>query len=102
MYPMKVKFSIQAKNRLDSIYQYYVDTGLRKVGRTNRSKIISRTFILREYPFSGPVDEYAKSLGLDCRYLVEGDYKVIYSVQIDEVRILDIFDTRQDPEKMKE
>ncbi len=98
---MQIKFTHQAKDRLNSIYQYYLDKGLRKIGRNIRSKIISKTLILKEFPNSGPEDEYAKLLGLPCRYLIEGDYKILYRVETNEVFILDIFDTRQDPAKMK-
>lgn len=35
------------------------------------------------------------------RYLIKGDYKIIYSIENDEVIINRIFDTRQNPKKLK-
>jgi toxin ParE1/3/4 len=99
---MKIKFLPNAKDRLDSIFQYYVDKGLRKIGRKIRAKIIAKTLILQEFPHAGPEDEYLKLFSSGHRYLVEGDFKIIYKIVNDEVLIIEIFDTRQDPEKIKE
>ena len=35
------------------------------------------------------------------RYLVQGDYKIVYSIENDEVNINRIFDIRQNPKKLK-
>ena len=98
---MQVKFTQQAKDRLDSILQYYVDKGLSKAGRQIRAKIIAKTLILKAFPYAGPEDEYLNSLGAGYRYLVEGDYKIIYKVEDNVILVLEIFDTRQDPGKLK-
>ena len=49
----------------------------------------------------GQEEESLVELGQGHRYLVEEHYKIIYRVIDDVVYITDIFDTRQDPDKMK-
>jgi len=55
---------------------------------------------LKGHPFLGQEEEFLKERGSGHRYLVEGNYKIIYKVIGKEVYITDIFDTRQGPEKM--
>ncbi len=56
--------------------------------------------LLKEFPKMGQIEENLESLGLGHRYLIEGNYKIIYRIQGKIISITDIFDTRQDPEKM--
>lgn len=44
-----------------------------------------------------------KAAGKEYRYLVEGNYKVIYSYQPEKsvIHVEVIFDTRHDPEKLR-
>jgi toxin ParE1/3/4 len=48
----------------------------------------------------GQIEENLVSLGLDHRYLVEGKYKIIYFIKENVIYITDVFDCRQDPQKM--
>ena len=43
-----------------------------------------------------------EKLNQDYRYIVIGNYKIIYRIYLNEVIINDVFDTRQDPEKMRD
>ena len=56
---------------------------------------------LIQNPYSGQVEEYLDHLGLSHRRIVEGNFKIIYRVEGNEIFVTDIFDTRQDPQKMK-
>jgi plasmid stabilization system protein ParE len=53
-------------------------------------------------PYIGQQEEYLEHLGKDHRRLIEGNYKIIYRVQGEDIYITDIFDSRQDPSKMKD
>ena len=35
------------------------------------------------------------------RYIIRGNYKIIYKIQNKKLFITDVFDTRQDPESIK-
>ena len=99
---MKIHFTIKAKDKLAGIHQYYQDKSQGKVGRQIRAKIIDKIMSLRNFPLLGPADEKLEHLESAHRYLVSENYKIIYRIDGHDVIILNIFDTRQDPEKMKE
>ena len=56
---------------------------------------------VNSHPFIGQVEETLKDLGLSHRYLVEGNFKIIYRVFEKQIFITDFFDTSQDPAKLK-
>ena len=49
----------------------------------------------------GQREEYLEHLGQSHRRIIEGNYKIIYRIDGDMIYVTDIFDTRQDPGKMK-
>lgn len=61
--------------------------------------IIERTRQLQDFPLSGKIQP--TQTRQEYRFLVEGNYKIIYSFRSNKVYINTIFDTRQDPEKLK-
>ncbi len=70
-------------------------------GRRIRAAVIKKAMLLRTHPQLGQEEPSLKLLNLGHRYLVEGNYKIIYRLIDQEVFITDVFDTRQDPRKMK-
>lgn len=56
---------------------------------------------LKDFPEMGPIEDNLKHLNLQHRYLVQGNYKIIYRIKGKVIYVTDIFDTRQDPKKMK-
>lgn len=99
---MKIIFSAKATDELAAIWQYFKDVGREKYGKTLTAKIVAKTSNLKSFPNLGKIDETLREYGLEHRFLIEGNYKVLYRVKNDEVRILRVFDTRQDPNKMVE
>jgi plasmid stabilization system protein ParE len=57
------------------------------------------TLILQ--PLQGQEEPLLEHLGLEHRRLIVSHYKIIYRVIGECIYITDIFDSRQDPEKMK-
>jgi toxin ParE1/3/4 len=57
--------------------------------------------LLIENPYLGVVEEYLEHLILGHRRLIVGYCKVIYRISDNIIYITEIFDTRQDPTKMK-
>lgn len=49
---------------------------------------------------SGSIETSLTDLKEEHRYVIRGNYKIIYKIQHKNVFITDIFDTRQDPEKI--
>jgi len=97
---MKVKFTQHTKDRLKLIYEYYKDKNQAKYGWQLRAKIILKTLKLKDFPTLGQVEENLAALNLGHRYLVESDFKIIYPQIGNVIWITDMFDTRQDPDKM--
>lgn len=97
---MKIIWSNFAIQSLKHIYDYYAENANKKVATKIKNQILNRTKQLKKYPESGQIEIYLKKLGLKHRYLVCGNYKIIYRVKDDEIIINDVFDTRQHPDKM--
>ena len=66
-----------------------------------RNQILDKADELADNPWKGQREEYLTHLGKEHRRIVEGNYKIIYRVEDQQIYITDIFDSRQDPEKMK-
>jgi plasmid stabilization system protein ParE len=66
-----------------------------------RDGILGAAEILEVNPFIGQLEPYLVHLELDHRRIIKDNYKIIYRVMGQYVYITDIFDTRQDPSKMK-
>lgn len=64
-------------------------------------EIYERVFDLENFSEMGQIEPLLIKYSVVYRYLIEGDYKIIYSIENDEVRINRIFDTRQNPKKLK-
>jgi plasmid stabilization system protein ParE len=95
---MKLKYTANAQRRLRQIMDF---NGGRK-GKKIVTDILDRADELEDYPELGPEEYNLKSLGQDHRSLLVGTMeKVIYLVAKPFIAITDIFDVRQDPDKMK-
>lgn len=97
---MKIQLSDHSKQSLRDIVDYHSSISMRKTGMKLRAKILNKIMKLKEFPSIGQFEEHFKDMEIEHRYLVEGHYKVIYCQIKDTILITDIFDTRQDPEKM--
>jgi len=97
---MIIKFSDKAKEDLFEILDYYRNIGRLKTGRKIRADILTKTMKLKDFPYVGPIEERLDNSEKEKRYIVVGQYKIIYHVSEKMVFILTVFDTRQDPGKM--
>ena len=66
-----------------------------------RDKILNAADTLLLHPLKGQKEPLLEHLELEHRRLVEGHYKIIYRITGEYIYITDIFDSRQDPVKMK-
>lgn len=99
---MKLNFTTNALRRLTQISSYHNDNGKAKKGRRITRQILDRTEELQAYPELGPEEENLRDLKRGHRSLLVGTlYKIIYRIAKPFIIITDIFDTRQDTDKMK-
>ena len=98
---MKVIWTGFAANSLLEIYQFYKESASTNVAFRIRSRIFYATRQLIKHPLSGQLEPNLLELGEEHRYLIEGNYKIIYKRVKEGVLITDVFDTRQDPRKIQ-
>lgn len=93
-----------AENKLDDIFAYHLEKAGRKTALKLVKGIIESTIGLAQQPEIGPLELYLQHRSKKFRYLVYGNYKIIYWIndQYNRVEIANIFDARQDPEKLDE
>lgn len=97
---MKIIWTDFATNSLFEIYKYYREAASENVAQRIRIKIFHATRQLIKHPLSGQIETNLKKQGEDHRYLIEGNYKIIYKRVKEGILITDVFDTRQDPVKI--
>jgi plasmid stabilization system protein ParE len=97
---LKVKWTFHAISELKSIYIYYKLSASSVVAEKIKRDVLKAAQGLSKHPLSGQLEEHLSSLRQDHRYIVVGRYKIIYLVIDKEIFVVDIFDTRQDPDKL--
>ena len=100
---MKVIWSDFAESQLDEIYDYNKKNASPSIANKLVKEIINEAQKLRKAPLIGQVEEFLKHRKIKYRYFIFKNYKIIYSEDLQEglIRIYDVFDTRQNPPKLK-
>lgn len=99
---MIVEWSNRAETRLEEIFNYHNEKAGLKTAQKIIRKIYSRAAILVANPQAGPREELLKNRPVEFRYLVEGNYKILYWLELGKATISTVFDCRQNPEKIRE
>ncbi len=95
---LKVTWTISARNDMKLIYFY-----IAQFSKQSAQKVIDGLFMksnqlsIKGFSESGAKDEYNPKY----RRLIEGNYKILYTITDNEVFINKVFDCRFDPEKLK-
>jgi len=96
----KIIWSAFASEMLKNIYYYHEENASVAVAQNILANIFNTTKQLESFPESGQIEENLRKLKQEHRYLISGNYKIIYRIIESEIFITDIFDSRQDPSKM--
>lgn len=99
---MKIIWTDVAIENLKDIFDYYSNKANNKVAHNIRKQILNATKQLLNNPESGQLEFNLQKLKQNHRYLVSGNYKIIYRINQNQVIVNDVFDTRQDPNKMND
>lgn len=100
---LKIIWSEFAETQLDEIFEYYEKKASPRIAKKLLKGIINESKKLLNTPLIGQEEELLKLREIHYRYLVFKNYKLIYSVDMENgfIKIADVFDTRQNPPKLK-
>ncbi len=98
---MKLVYTEQALKSLEESLEFIAPRVNKETLETVRNSILDRADKLIKNPSSGRREEYLEHLGLNHRRVIESHYKIIYRIIEQTIYITDIFDSRQNPAKMK-
>jgi addiction module RelE/StbE family toxin len=92
-----------AKAELKKIFDYHTKEVNVKTARQIIHKIVKSTDELCRFPEMGARENLLIERPQDFRYLVSTNYKIIYWInpKMNQIEVVDVFDTRQNPPKMK-
>lgn len=96
---MKLRWSKRARNSLKDIVNY-IGKDYPLIAAKVRLRIIHTAESILPNPEKFAIEEVLREDG-NIRFKSVWSYKVVYLVMKNQVVILDVFDSRQDPEKMR-
>jgi plasmid stabilization system protein ParE len=99
---VRIEFTDFAKEQLRDIHSYYEKVASTRVAVKIVNKILDSVEQLSYLPGIGSNEQLLSAMGLKHKFLVSGNYKIIFRREGSVVYITDIFDCRQDPKKIIE
>jgi len=98
---IKVFWTETALNNLEDIFEYYKYKTSILVAKKLVKELVKSTLKLQESPQIGRKEEILSDRKFEYRFLVVGNYKIIYWIESNYIKIATVFDCRQNPEKIK-
>jgi toxin ParE1/3/4 len=93
-----VIWSESAINDLRDIYDYFYFKAEQKTADNLVNKIVDKTIFLEQSPWIGQQEELLIHLQKEIRYLIQGNYKIVYLFENNIATVITVFDCRQNPE----
>lgn len=99
----QVVWTAFAKEQLKQIYFYYEKKASLTIAQKITNELVASTILLQKTPRVGQREELLLERKEEIRYLISKHNKIIYLVNDNskQVVVLDVFDTRQNPDKIK-
>ena len=97
---MEIIWTDFAIENLKIIFEFHTVKASKKVAHNIRKQILNTTKQLINHPNSGQKELHLEKLQKEYRYVLRGNYKIIYKVEDSQIIISDVFDARQNPGKM--
>jgi len=98
---MKLKYTEQSLISLEETLNFLAPKIMHEKLIEIRDGILKAAESLEENPYIGQLEPCLVHLELGHRRIIKDNYKIVYRVINQYVYVTDIFDTRQDPAKMK-
>ncbi len=93
-------WSARSLKDLDRAYDLLAERSPQAANRTVEA-VLARVTQLEKFPESGPEESGLSHRKKAHRYLVSDHHKIIYRIEKRSVLIVRVFDTRQNPKKLK-
>ncbi|WP_417430612.1 type II toxin-antitoxin system RelE/ParE family toxin [Halpernia sp.] len=103
MIAFELHWSFQSRKSLRDIRKYYSEVANIRISNKLVQDIISSAEILKDSQYIGQKEILLENRKSEYRYLVYINYKIIYSVDVSQKKILihEVFDCRQNPLKLE-
>jgi len=98
---VNVIWTRSALRELQDIYEYYLENVSLQMAENIRKNVLASSKQLGQNPFSGIAERKLSDGNKEYRSVIRGHYKIIYRIENDDLKIVDVFDTRQNPPKLK-
>ncbi len=99
----KIVWSEFSEQQIDDIFNYYTQKATYKVALDIVTQILLAPDVLIDNPKIGQKEPTLKHRLITYHYILASNYKIIYSIDDNKtlIRIADVFDTRQNPNKIE-
>ena len=101
---MKFIITNQSLDRLEDSLTFYLkdlQIPLEKVAEIKERLLLSTNRLVKN-PYIGQIEPYLVKLNKAHRRIIEGNFKIIYRIENETIYVTDFFDSRKDPEEMKD
>jgi len=98
---VKVLWTDTALSQLESIYDYYKAKASPAIARKLVKTLVETTILLESNPLMGTKEPLLSDRPFEYRFLLKNNYKIIYRFNDNFIRIVSVFDCRQNPVKIE-
>jgi plasmid stabilization system protein ParE len=99
---VRVLWTDSALSQLEDIYDYYKIKASPRIAKKLVKTLVEETIVLESNPLTGAKEPLLSDRPFEYRFLVKNNYKIIYRFNENLIRIISVFDCRQNPKKIEE
>ena len=97
----KIIWSDFSLRQLKKIHNFYKNEASEETAQKLTKLIVQTTIQLETNPQIGTKEPLLEDYEFEYRFLVKKNYKIIYRLDNNIVRVISVFDTRQNPNKIQ-
>ena len=98
----KIYWTQFALNSLSEIHEYLLlQSGSEELANKYVQKLLLKIEHLKQFSNSGTDEPFLKAIGQQSKFVLEGNYKIIYQIQANQIFVTDVFHVKQNPQKIK-
>lgn len=98
---VRVLWTDSALSQLEDIYDYYKVKASSGIAKKLVKALIAQTIVLESNPLIGIKEPLLSERPYEYRFLLKDNYKIIYRFNENLIRVISVFDCRQNPQKIE-